>query len=396
MLAASAWALAQDKTVRIEFEGEGGREVWIQAKGEEGAPTDRTPVSGKAVEIEAPSETKDKTVFVRDIKTGNVATRALDEVVKSGSWLVKPADETHTYAMVFLIAHDDKPVTSAVVKLKSGDEERQTLLTPKDMGMASFLVVPYGEVQLTVEYETEGADKALPPQTFEAKPGMAEAGPITVSITDDVETASPETEKEDAPAGGADEPKKEDEEKPVPTNPVGTIINMAIGLLLIGGVAYGIWRYVQANPEKTADTLQKAGVPMPGDPAATAAAPKKAGPPQQILLGDAAPEPAAGPVVAAAAPAVKNPRLVRNDGSLYIVQDGDQTVGREGASYTLGGESSVSRTHARLTRTGDIVTIEDAGSTNGTFVNGQRLSGPTVLSPGDTVQFGAVQARYEE
>jgi predicted component of type VI protein secretion system len=93
---------------------------------------------------------------------------------------------------------------------------------------------------------------------------------------------------------------------------------------------------------------------------------------------------------------VKNPRLVKADGSLYMVQDGEQVVGREGGELTLAGESSVSRSHAKISKAGDTITVEDMGSTNGTFVNGQRLSGPVSLQPGDAVQFGAVQYRYEE
>jgi predicted component of type VI protein secretion system len=123
-------------------------------------------------------------------------------------------------------------------------------------------------------------------------------------------------------------------------------------------------------------------------------APKKAGPPQQIILGDAAPTPAEP--LAAAGPVVKNPRLVKADGSLYMVQDGEQVVGREGGQLTLAGESSVSRSHAKISKTGDSITVEDMGSTNGTFVNGQKVSAPTPLHPGDAVQFGAVQYRYEE
>ena len=56
----------------------------------------------------------------------------------------------------------------------------------------------------------------------------------------------------------------------------------------------------------------------------------------------------------------------------------------------------VSRHHCRIESGPDGVWVVDLGSANGTFVNGQRVSGPTVLSPGDAVQFGAVQFRYEE
>lgn len=49
----------------------------------------------------------------------------------------------------------------------------------------------------------------------------------------------------------------------------------------------------------------------------------------------------------------------------------------------------VSRKHCRLIRDGDAIRIEDLGSSNGTFHNGQRVQ-EAVLSPGDSVQVGPV------
>lgn len=48
----------------------------------------------------------------------------------------------------------------------------------------------------------------------------------------------------------------------------------------------------------------------------------------------------------------------------------------------------VSRRHARLMRDGDAYMIEDLGSSNGTFVNGQRVSERRLLRSGDQVRFG--------
>jgi ABC-type multidrug transport system ATPase subunit len=48
----------------------------------------------------------------------------------------------------------------------------------------------------------------------------------------------------------------------------------------------------------------------------------------------------------------------------------------------------VSRRHARLARSGARVTIEDLGSSIGTFVNGQRIAGAQTLRPGDLVAIG--------
>jgi ABC-type multidrug transport system ATPase subunit len=50
---------------------------------------------------------------------------------------------------------------------------------------------------------------------------------------------------------------------------------------------------------------------------------------------------------------------------------------------------NVSRRHAQLTRNGGQVTIEDLGSSNGTFVQGKRITGSRILRPGDFVRIGS-------
>ena len=40
--------------------------------------------------------------------------------------------------------------------------------------------------------------------------------------------------------------------------------------------------------------------------------------------------------------------------------------------------------------------LEDLGSTNGTFVNGRRITRPLPLEIGDTVRIGDTELRYEE
>src|SRR6516225_8857509 len=52
-------------------------------------------------------------------------------------------------------------------------------------------------------------------------------------------------------------------------------------------------------------------------------------------------------------------------------------------------DEEISRSHARISldRSG-FCAIEDLGSTNGTFVNGLRISGPQTLSVGDTIELG--------
>jgi len=69
--------------------------------------------------------------------------------------------------------------------------------------------------------------------------------------------------------------------------------------------------------------------------------------------------------------------------------DGDQlTIGRDASNGVAINDAEVSRKHSRMSFQGGKYVLEDLGSTNGTFVNGQRLSGPVVLKPGDVVSLG--------
>jgi serine/threonine-protein kinase len=76
-------------------------------------------------------------------------------------------------------------------------------------------------------------------------------------------------------------------------------------------------------------------------------------------------------------------------GSEIQVKD-ELLIGREASQEgRLGQDAEISRQHARIARSGAAFSIEDLGSTNGTFVNGRRITGPEILSPGDRIQVGA-------
>lgn len=65
------------------------------------------------------------------------------------------------------------------------------------------------------------------------------------------------------------------------------------------------------------------------------------------------------------------------------------TIGREPACDLTLTDETVSRWHASLTRAAGSWLLDDLGSTNGTRVNGWRVSAPTPVAPGDWVSFGA-------
>jgi diguanylate cyclase (GGDEF)-like protein len=83
-------------------------------------------------------------------------------------------------------------------------------------------------------------------------------------------------------------------------------------------------------------------------------------------------------------------------GSRYRLSPGTTLeIGRSGAvGISLPEVMSISRKHARLRYLGSTVTIEDLGSTNGTYVNGQAIQGRTVLRSGDRFQTAAVHFKF--
>jgi DNA-binding winged helix-turn-helix (wHTH) protein len=68
--------------------------------------------------------------------------------------------------------------------------------------------------------------------------------------------------------------------------------------------------------------------------------------------------------------------------------DGEHIAGRDPECSLVIDATTVSRRHARITVVSGTATIEDLESTNGTHVNGTRISVPTRLAPGNEVALG--------
>ena len=67
----------------------------------------------------------------------------------------------------------------------------------------------------------------------------------------------------------------------------------------------------------------------------------------------------------------------------------EMTVGRAGGcAILLSADTFVSQMHARLFRRDGSLFVEDLGSTNGTFLNGKKVSAPVSVRKGDKIQFG--------
>jgi len=74
----------------------------------------------------------------------------------------------------------------------------------------------------------------------------------------------------------------------------------------------------------------------------------------------------------------------------FRLGNGTHIVGRDAGAEIRLDSAKVSRQHARVVVSGADLTIEDLGSTNGTFVGGELINGVTVLHHGNQVHVGPV------
>lgn len=79
----------------------------------------------------------------------------------------------------------------------------------------------------------------------------------------------------------------------------------------------------------------------------------------------------------------------------YELTGGEMVVGRLPECEVHLPSNMVSRKHAKITKTANTFVIEDLGSGNGTFVNGQKVEGKQTLRPNDRIKFGPLLCRFE-
>ncbi|MHB9035231.1 MAG: FHA domain-containing protein [Armatimonadota bacterium] len=109
--------------------------------------------------------------------------------------------------------------------------------------------------------------------------------------------------------------------------------------------------------------------------------------PQPVYFGD----PAAAPAQGARLTAMSGPYA----GKVFALSSGQTEIGRDATKpIGLPNDNTVSRNHARIAQEVTCYVLYDAGSTNGTFVNGNRIQRQELAS-GDLVQIGNTKFRFE-
>lgn len=82
------------------------------------------------------------------------------------------------------------------------------------------------------------------------------------------------------------------------------------------------------------------------------------------------------------------------DGERFPLRNGETTVGRDPSSHIWFESLKVTWRHARVTVEGDTASIEDLGSTNGTYVGGKRINNRTTLRDGHVITVGDITLSF--
>ncbi len=102
---------------------------------------------------------------------------------------------------------------------------------------------------------------------------------------------------------------------------------------------------------------------------------------------------------AAPGPVTKEATLVLGDGTRIAMKVGVASVRRSAESTVHLNDTNVSRRHAEIRSRGEGANLTwvlvDLGSTNGTMLNGVKITGEQKLKNGDALMFGSTPARFE-
>lgn len=441
-LAAPAFAQKEQKELTVRLPVAGEYTVWAEAQTAAG-PQAQAPVRVTADRAALtlptpPAGLKEWRVLALDEKSGYVAEKPLPDKSTPAEVSFTASDFNHVHRVRVQVAGaGDKPVAGASVTLT--DAKGNTLSRVIDAtagGTAEFSDVPSGAAKLTVtatggKNTTKDVDinlaKGETSQTIavplpevtavvEPAPGAAPAAGTKSESGKAATGTKTGGEEKEAPAGTSAAPPPL-APAPAPTSGGGSGLGTLVGLILVAAGLY--WLYLHGkNQGWTVDkALARLGVqpvaPVPagGAPGTPAPAPPPVDPNVCPFCGqrkdpvtgacacslDAAASgiPAGG---AGFAGSGSGPRLVAVSGTamgqIYPVS-GDASIGRDpGNSISLAMDSTVSRRHAVITPVEGGYVIQDQGSSNGTYVNGARVT-EAALRPGDEVSIGGTRFRFE-
>ena len=407
-------AAAQSASVmqlKVEFTGDFSTR-FVGKNGDSAAPSPLPAPTGGVVALPLPANIKPDgaTLEVFDNQRGNTARLPVS--------LDKPAvlnESAFKFAQAVYVPLQSKgrPVIEAQIEAENAAKtyHQTRILSAADNGVARFENVPLDEpITLTARYSadspksvTETFSRVHPADGIHHEPITVEwadvktvpAPAVAANPNPPVVPAAPGTVAPTAapPAAPA--------APPAGNNPFGTVI----GLLIIAGAGYGVYRLYSTGQLKT--ILDKAGIQIAAPAAEGAAANPFTLPKAERLTpiteGTADPFGGAAAVVGASPIAGNGPRLIATagtySGQIFPLNTASADIGRDPMSpIPLPNDTNVSRRHAAIQGSGGgQYAVVDYGSSNGTYVNGVKIGAqtPQPLRPGDELNIGNTRFRFE-
>ncbi|MEN6357936.1 MAG: FHA domain-containing protein [Armatimonadota bacterium] len=393
---------------KINVEKKGSYVYWLTCKNALGEIQTTLPAvfKGKGTIL----DTKDLPVkftcaklFVMNKKTGNMAIvdYAAPKDAKSAKPIDLKSDDFQYVRSVRLkiVTEDGAPVARGIVHITDGmGTDMNTVLTPADQGYASFSDVATGEISVKVDAEglkkTKDSDIELP----EKRDTLGFERDIKVSGDVDSLPAEAAAATNDHSAKPAAKPGAES-----------YILPSIVGVIFIAIIIAVFYSIFKSKGITAGEALKKMGVELPGDQAANVPAPEPQSPVDPNICqfcgqrkdanGNCACTIAPGASPFGGQSQSAGPRLIGTQGAyaaqIFDIPAGSSVIGREASNQiSLTGDSTASRRHATITSANGEYTIRDEGSSNGTFVNGARIT-EQKLTPGDEIQIGGSKFRFE-
>lgn len=419
LFAAAAWA---DPIINVTFPEKGAHIYWLDYADTLGESEQTTPMrmSGKEAEIDLAPAAKDGKLMegklsIYDPKTGNMCSKSLESLQDKTDLKLKEKDfDMVRTVRITLHPQKGKPderVQSAIVKLTDANSDKFTaLVDPSSEGVAEFHDIAGGTASIEASF---GVDDKTKTMTLDMdipleRDNEIYTDEIAVSYkvpTIKISAASSEEKTEDG--------KKTTRAKRQPAPSV-SMLQYFLSLALLVMIAFIIYVVLKSKGTTFQDGLKKLGVQFPQDADAG------------LNIPGQTPEPQADPNVCQFCGQRKDangkcsctidghlpgpgmassgtsgiPRLIgvqgQYAGHIFEITGDEATLGRDaGNIIPLVDDSTSSRRHARIAREGGAFSITDEGSSNGTFVNGTKITGRQILQPGDEVQIGSTKFRFE-
>jgi hypothetical protein len=177
------------------------------------------------------------------------------------------------------------------------------------------------------------------------------------------------------------------------TSLVSRIATGVLSLLLLAGVLLFMRKLFTSRGQLLIDAARKAGVdiPNPSDSVPSAVTTDGKYEPKPVARVQPVPESAyrSPPTNTASG------YLIASDGTSYGIGGKTTTIGREDGNDIVLNDPSVSRRHAVIESTSIGVQIVDQSSSNGTYLNGERVDSG-ILVPGTKLLIGTVPLKYEK